>query len=181
MWRPVELVDVLSKPERFTREHKWVHVESAVPCKVQLADRKFVEIARYLCGKSDKSSRVLAPEGVFLKGTGLCGRGGQLVDSLPVSLPPREQQSLRDSQPFGIRRPSGAGLFQCAAHGTGKIRRVGAWLACFLQNTPHNVRKLLVTDLLDVRNIGAKDVTNLLQRARGWKVAVELFQLVYPF
>jgi beta-glucanase (GH16 family) len=64
-----------------------------------------------------------------------------------------------------------AGLFQCAAHGTGKVRRIGARFACFLQNAPHNARKVLVSDPLDVWNIGTEGVANLLQSARGWVVA----------
>lgn len=68
-----------------------------------------------------------------------------------------------------------AGLFQGATNGTGKVRRIGTRLACFLQNAPHDARKVLVTNSLDVWDAGVEGVTNLLQSARGWVVARDQF------
>ena len=68
-----------------------------------------------------------------------------------------------------------AGLFQGATHGAEKIRRIGARLAYFLQDAPHNARKLLVRDPFKVWDAGAEGVANFLQGARGWVVARKQF------
>ncbi len=101
-----------------------------------------------------------------------CGMLSRAVAVLGLDLCQLRVQHARSSGEFQICDVH-AGLFQCAAYGTGKVHRIGARLACFLQNAPHNARKVLVSDPLYVRNIGAKGVANFLQSARGWVVAGE--------